>query len=800
MVAIWSICLGNLRRRKVQNSLIALLLLLSTLLINTALTVISNSENLYEDLHRETKGSHELLNLTKGQHDPQRVEEWWASQKGITASVLLPYKPLAGVMHHGEDIPNLYIYMMNTPDRPFGTDELVFAQGKEVVQPEPGTIWIPTSLAYKNDVSIGDELQFKAGEEPLRLTVSAVVIDLPQGGPFSTTARIWMNNTDYQHDLNSVPGADSYLMGIRFDDYSQRAGYWERFESFLGTPFMEERTTYEQISAFYFIMNKIIGFVMSFLGIVMMLVALFTIGFTISDAILSNYKTIGIFKSLGLSSSKIIYTYIAQYSFLSLLTIIPGLILSRFLSGIIIEQSLSFLKTDHSPIHIQGGGTELIVGFGILLLILLCVLLYASKARSIQPMQAIRYGMSEAAHSRITKRWTEGHKRVKEFERWPVPFVIGLRNVTKNLKGSILMVILTTVTSAVLVFGLVLLNSINQMQETSPLWGYDSSDVALMVVNNSTFNRESIEADIQADPRVLHLNWAGPAIGVVPADKTQSSGSTGNHSQSVSIPLTVVDGSLDEIGFASLSGRNPHNRNEISIGINISRQLKKELGDIIELYIEGERHSFTVTGIYQSIANMSNQARVTADAVNKLSTDVGYINLKNSADAGEIVQQLNDKYGSSIQSIKQQTLLDSVFKEAAAVLLIPMSILGLLFLMVTCLIIYSTCRIHIRKETKTYGIYKSIGLTSNALRGAVTWGIVALSAIGASLGIICGVHLLPSLLRGLLSSYGIVKLPLLMQWTGITLLALLIMAVASVGCWIASRVIRSTSPRILITE
>lgn len=794
MLAIWTICLGNLRRRKVQNILIALLLLLSTLLMNTALTVITNSENLYEDLHRKSKGSHEIINLVNGLHDPQMVEDWWASQKGITASVLQPYTPLAGVIHHGEDIPNLYLYMMKTPDRPFGTDELVFAQGKEALHPEPGTIWIPTSLAYKYDVSIGDKLQFKKGEEPLTLTVSAVVIDLPHGGPFSTTARIWMNKTDYQQEMSSVQGADSYLMGIRFDDYSQRSVYWEQFEDFLGTPFMEERVTFEEISAFYFIMNKIIGFVMSFLGIVMILVALFTIGFTISDAILSNYKTIGIFKSLGLSSEKIISTYVAQYSFLSLLTIIPGLILSRYLSGIILEKSLSFLKTDHSSISIQSAGTDIIVGVGILLVILLCVWLYASKARYIQPIQAIRYGMSEAAHSRLTKRWGADHKRGREFERWSVPLVIGMRNITKNLKGSILMLILTTVTSAVLVFSLVLLNSISQMQETSPLWGYDSSDVALIVVNQSVLNQKKIEADIQADPRALNLNWAGSAIGVVPADNT------GKRSQTVSIPLTVVDGSMDEIGLASLSGRNPRNGNEISIGINISRQLKKELGDIIELYIEGKRHSFTVTGIYQSISNMSYQARVTADAVNKLNADTGYINLKNSADSDEFVQQLNEKYASSLKAVKQKTLLDSVFKEASAVLLIPMSILGLLFTMVTFLIIYSTCRIHIRKVTKTYGIYKSIGLTSNTLRGAVTWGIVALSAIGASLGIFCGVQLLPTLLRSLLSSYGIVKLPLLMQWPGITLLALLIMVMAGTGCWMASKVIRSTSPRVLVTE
>lgn len=800
MYAVWTICLGNLRRRKIQNSLIAVLILLSTLLMNTALTVILNSEDLYEDLHSETKGAHELLVLGKGLHDPLEVSQWWTAQPGITASVLLPYKPLAGVMHQGEDIPNLYLYMMNTPERPFGTDELVFAQGKETAHPEPGTIWIPTSLAYKHKVSIGDELQFKSGSTPLEFTVSAVVIDLPMGGPFSTTARIWMNGSDYEQQLDFIQSSDSYLFGIRFDDYSQRAGYWDQFESFLGKPFMEERTTFEEVSAFYFIMNKVIGFVMSFLGVVMISVALFTISFTISDAILSNYKTIGVFKSLGLSSRNIIYTYIAQYSFLSILSILPGLLLSRFLSSVIIENSLSFLKTDYSSIQLEGAGTSIIVGVGMLLLILACVCLYASKARAIQPMQAIRYGMSEAAHSSLSQRWNGDNRRGREFERWPVSFVIGWKNLIKNVKGSLLMFILTTVTSAVLVFGLVLLNSIYHMQETSPLWGYDSSDLVVMVVNEAEFDRGLVEADLQADPRVLNLNWAGQVIGVVPADKTPRLGNPESPSQSISIPLTVVEGSMDEVGLASITGRNPHNQNEISIGINISRQLEKELGDVIELYIEGKLHAFTVTGIYQSIANMSYQARVTAEAVKKLSPDTAYVNLNTITDSDEIVQHLNEQFGKSIQAIKQQTLLDSVFKEATAVLIIPMSILGMLFLLVTCLIIYSTCRIHIRKETKTYGIYKSIGLTSNEIRGAVTWGIVVMSAFGAILGAFFGVYLLPRILRSLLSSYGIVKLPLLMQWTGIILLVMLSTAVAGLGCWIATKVIRSTSPRVLVTE
>jgi len=802
MTAIWSICLGALRKRKVQNGLIALLILLSTLLMNTAITVIRNSQNLYESMHRETGGSHELLNLREGHHDPAMVADWWGSQDGVAASVLLPYKILAGVAHQGAEIPNLYLYMMNTPLRPFGTDELVFAQGTETDLPPAGTAWIPTSFAYKYEVAVGDKLEFGTGVAPFSLTVSAVVIDLPLGGPFSTTARIWMNPTDYQTKLTEVAGGDSYLMGLRFADYSERSGYWDDFEEALGTPFMEERTTYEEVSAFYFIMNRIIGFVMSFLGVVMLLVALFTIGFTIADTLLAYYKTIGIYKSLGLTSRQISAAYLGQYSLLALVGILPGLLLSRVLSAVIIRTSLSFLKTDHNAVSIHGMGTDILVGVSAFAAIVLCVWFFAARTRRIQPMQAIRFGMSEAAHSRLAKGRS---RQSKAFERRSVSFGIGLRSIGQNPRGSALILLLTAVTTSVLVFGLVLLNSVYHMQETSPLWGYDAADVVLMVVNEEKLDQAQVEAAVLSDPRIRSLNWAGYAIGVVPADLEEQDSpgmnvANGQRTQSVSIPLTVIQGSADEIGFATLTGRNPQNRNEISIGVKVSRELGKEIGDVVELYIGGKPFAMTVTGIYQSISNMSHQARVTSAAVDTLKLDAGYINLHHAGDADAILRELNETYSGTLQAVKQQTLLDAVFKEAAAALLIPMGILSLLFLLVSGLIVYSTCRIQIRKETRTYGIYRSIGLTARSIRLAVTGGIVVLAAAGAGIGTICGIYFLPMLLRKLLSGYGIVKLPLVLQWSGIALLALLNIVIAGLGCWGASALIRRTSPRILVTD
>ncbi|MGV2806537.1 FtsX-like permease family protein, partial [Clostridium perfringens] len=138
------------------------------------------------------------------------------------------------------------------------------------------------------------------------------------------------------------------------------------------------------------------------------------------------------------------------------------------------------------------------------------------------------------------------------------------------------------------------------------------------------------------------------------------------------------------------------------------------------------------------------------------------------------------------------------FKEAAAVLLIPMSMLALLFMAVTCLIVYTTCRLHIRKETKTYGIYASLGLTATDIRRALTSGIAGLAALGALVGIACGVYALPAVLRGLLSTYGIVKLPLIMEWPLGIGLALIALAIAVSGCWLASRILRRTSLRVLV--
>ncbi|MNP42676.1 FtsX-like permease family protein [compost metagenome] len=147
-----------------------------------------------------------------------------------------------------------------------------------------------------------------------------------------------------------------------------------------------------------------------------------------------------------------------------------------------------------------------------------------------------------------------------------------------------------------------------------------------------------------------------------------------------------------------------------------------------------------------------------------------------------------------------QTLADATFKQAVASLILPMSNMGLLFTGVTCIIVYSTSRINIRKESKIYGIYKSIGLTSTKIRLSITLGIVALSSIGAVIGIFVGVYLLPMILGGILLDYGIANLPLILNWGGIIAFACVTIISAGLGSWASLKLVSTTSPHILVIE
>ncbi|HEY2491651.1 MAG TPA: FtsX-like permease family protein [Paenibacillus sp.] len=803
MFPVWMLCWSNLKNKKVQNGFMAIIIMLSALLLSTAVLVVNNTNRVYEDMHTKVNGAHQILRFENGIHDPYRVNQWWAEQEGVTTSEVMRYRYLSSMVHDGEEIPNVDLFMMDTPNAPFSVDKLLFVQGGERQTPEPGTAWIPTSLAYSNNIQVGDRIEFKTDKETIQLQVAAVVVDISYCSPFATSGRIWMNDQDFNNHLSTLQGNDMYMTEMRFDDYSQNRTYWENFEKFLGTPYLESVKDFESISSYYMIANQVISFIMVFLAVVMISIALYTLGFTISDAILSSYKTIGIIKSVGLSSRKIISAYVTQYTLIAFVSVVPGILLSYFFSNKIVSSSMAYLNTSSSDMNIQISGVEIWVGLGVVTIIFLSALLFSYKARGVEPAQAIRYGMSEKESSKMSSRMNKGKKKLLQLGRLPIEFIIGLRGVRKNIRGSLLIILISALSTSVLVFGFMFVYSISSIHQTIAEWGYDSADLSMRIDNPAKLTYEQLHGEVLSDKRVKNFSLYGDANAVLPISKELAADM---EQDSMGILLTVADGNYDEIGYENVKGHNPIKDDEITIGVNVAKKLKIDVGDPLDIYIEGEKYTLTVTGIYQAIANMSNTGRITADAVRKANPNYGsamntiFINLEDGVSINQFVNELHNKYGNALWTASQATLVDEVFSQAVTILILPMSVMALLFIGVTFIIIYSICRINMKKESRTYGIYKSIGMTSKQIRLSIAAEILVVSSIGAVVGIPFGLLGLPPLLNVILADYGIVKVPLIMNGGGIIAMILLSILVACLGSWFASRVVQTASPRILTVE
>ncbi|WP_182914144.1 FtsX-like permease family protein [Paenibacillus sp. 1011MAR3C5] len=789
MMAIYTLCLAQLKRKKLQNILTILLIMLSTLLMSTSMILLANTDNVFLDMHDRTNGSHELLLLDQGIHPPADVQHWWSEQAGVSTTPLLPYQTISKVSKNGNVISNVFVYLMDTPNAPMTVDRLLVAHGEESIQPAPGTIWLPSSLANKQGIEVGDRLEFESGGRAFELSVSAIVIDLPYGAPFSTSSRIWMNPADFKSQLTSV-ASDSYMLGLRYDASVDRAALWEQFEASLNSPYIETKLTYEEMSSFYLILNKLIGYLMIALGATMLVIALLTIGFTVSDAILTQYRSIGIIKSLGMTSNRTLAVFLMQYILLTVAAVIPGLALSGLISGFIMDGTLSNLRLGQADAPSFQGGAMLSIGLLVLVLVSACTYAVANKTRRIMPAQAIRYGMSEDDNARFSKRQA-GWIRL---DRFSPSIVLAWKNIRSHQKGSWLIFIISCVTAAALSFGYTLVNSVASIDQRAGEWGYDSSHIAAIAINPASFSRDALDKALEQDSRVRSSAWLSTVNGVVISDSP------------ININISVLEGSFEETGLTTIQGHNPQLRNEIALGVNVARQLDVGIGEHAEVYIQGVKRTFVVSGIYQAIANMSYSARISSEAildgkgVSSFKPDTAFINVFDLEQADSVAAEFNERFRSSMTIVTQKQLLDSVFKEATGLLILPMGFIALLFIAVSAIIIYSTCKIQIRKESKTYGIYKTIGLTSSRIRVSILSGIAGIAFAGALVGVLTGIFVLPSSIESLLHSYGILYLPIVLDWTGIAIAACLSIIPAALGSWLSSSLIASTSPRNLIVD
>ncbi|TCT15475.1 putative ABC transport system permease protein [Natranaerovirga pectinivora] len=787
MRSVFMMSLANIRKRKAQSILIGLTILVSALMLSTAIGVLENINDPFDEMFEKQKASHITMQIEDKSIDVDKMVSWWREKEAIESVNFHLFFGRSEKLHYNGIEKSMGDLMLTEhPGQYTNQDILYIVEGADKNSPGTNEMWLPTGYAYAWGISVGDSIGVSIDGEFIDFEVSAIVVDPQYSASMINPVRVWVEKGTLTDRLEEESLAK--MVGLRFDDISQYDALWIEFEEYLGMPFPGFKFDYEFMAFAYGLIQNILGIIMLIFSVIIILVAIFVIGFTISNSIISDYKIIGILKAQGFSSNNIKGVYALQYFLISAIAVPIGIFTSRYLVFLIMKQmikSLGITNLNNSILI-----PALITFVSIFVVIFFVSLWNTGKAGRINPAEAIRNNMSKK--QKISKRRFD----ISKIKNLPVTFILSLKLVVSERKNTYFIIVSSVIMSFVLVFSINTYNSVSRMDQNYAFWGFDSAEIYITresdivdKTNNDIINIIKKDSRVKAVvPYSAILDCAIPAQ---------------NGKTSENLVGFTYDGDMDGIGILNLEGKNPVRNNEVSISILVANKYEKNIGDYIDIFIYGEEKTYLITGIYQSLNAMGWGFRIQEDTVRSINPEYNAHNfsvkLINDNEKNQLVMDMKDLLGPgyNIRNVEEsgEINLSSITASMALVTVI----LSMIFIIVAFIITFNTTIMSIYHSRKTFGIYKSIGMTQQQIRYSLLWKSGILSLIGSAIGIPISLIVSPKVLSMLITNLGMVEFPFIMTWT--TLLAIPIcIGIAIISTWLPSKKILSINPRNLIVE
>jgi putative ABC transport system permease protein len=299
---------------------------------------------------------------------------------------------------------------------------------------------------------------------------------------------------------------------------------------------------------------------------------------------------------------------------------------------------------------------------------------------------------------------------------------------------------------------------------------------------------------MEDDERVKEVVKIGGYTATLPATETRAP---------KPIEGTIYDDELEKVGHIVVEGRHPVFEDELSLGLTSQKSLGVEIGDSIGLYMEGQLVHYTITGIYQSLNNLSEGFFMRLEGiqeVNPLYELRGYqIKLKKGEDHQAFADDLIKTYGSAYDVLiisERLGNLENILNGVKDLLtLISALFLGILFVTV-----FNDTVLSIKETQRNIGIFKAIGMTPFQLQMALIIRAIIIAVIALAIAVPLSLYIIPVALGKFTVFAGLATFPYLFDATGSLLVIPFILVLTIITVWLASRRLLKIRPRILVRE
>ena len=777
------IALKKIKKRKIQNLLIGIIIASSALLLSTGIGITLSMDKPIDAMFADAKSSHDIFVFSSKYYDAQKTESWWNFQHEVDKIQI--YKQLtlgSNIKVNGKKISNQYNFLSEVPENKGDIDNFKMIEGNETKFPKENEVWVNTGFANVNKIKLGDTLSIDKKD----YKISGVLVDTEFSSLMMGTERYWVKPGELQN-YTAYKTEPSYALSIRYKDPSSSDAVWQRFEKYLNAPLIGDSIKYNDTYKCYATVLKYTGVFMMFFSIIAVITTVCILRFIISNSIYDDYKNIGIYKSLGFSSGDINLIYVFQYFIVAFISTLLGILLSKFTIDKVITSNLKIIGMD--KISMSYAVPFIATFIVVIFVVIITSLLSTQKTKRIKPVEAIKEDIS------FKNRLGRGKSASKMFDIFPPSIVLAIKGIINNKKSAAVIFITMLITIFTGLSGVNLLYTTDAIGRNLGYWGFDNSMVDIRQNSRDDALLKKIELDVKNDSRVKSYTTFN-------FYQTASFVNKNGDIEKIMVSQVLGDNAKD-LGFMDMEGRDPQKNNEVSVSVNTAKNNNIHLGDYMQVYIKDKKYDLLVVGIYQSLNNMGRGIRLYEGTVKEADPDYTcsiLLDLKNKSGINFYIKEMKAKYGDNVDVKNRQTEFDDEISMMTGSSFISVFLIIAIMLSICFLNIFNIVLMNINEERKSLGIYKAIGMTSSQIRNSIAIRIVIIFIFAFVIALPLALKVTPALMSLIFINVGIAKYPVSVSVSHMTLVAFICFAFSIFSSYAASQIVVKIKLRSLIEE
>lgn len=588
----------DLRRRKAINLIFMAFVMLATAFIGSSIQSLNAIMGGIDGYFEKAGAGDYIIGVDSG--NALRLEEFMNNSENVRSGSLSGRMLLVSkenIEIRGEEKLD-YSYTLCLSRLETGGQKYYDSKKQRISRVTDGECYLPYSLMESSGLKPGDKLTVTVGGTSMELTLAGEMMDVVMGADFISMKRILLSTEDYDTlrsaSLSSdIPEYNIYTLDLK----DEQAFTNEFYTSGINTLFNMD----DDMLKMTYIMDVIIAVVFAVVSIALIIIALVVLRFTIVFTMEQEFREIGILKALGLPDSRIRLLYLSKYVVLTLAGIITGFLLSFPLGDLMVARaSRRIMLEGDSTVLFQAAGAA-----AVLVIVLFFGCVYTGRIRRISPVTAIRSG-SDGENSGRT-----GVLSMRRAGAMPVPLFMALNDIFSRPKKFMMMIL-------IFALGIIMINiplsawATLRSDEMVLMMNMTRSDGAMLRENEGIMSQTRSELERELEGIEEKLGEKGIKVHTFREVMFKFIISCGDHMVS-SIGVQGIGTDTDD--YLYFSGTAPKLKNEIAVTSLIADKLGAGIGDTVEIAIGGEKRTFIITALYESLSNMGEGVRFSEDVV-----------------------------------------------------------------------------------------------------------------------------------------------------------------------------------------